>query len=75
MVASEDVSAEMDVANCLVHAMELPKWANALILVLLVQPSSAAVGESFQSYSTLGSYSLIISFSSGKFFVFMREGG
>ena len=29
------------------HAMELPKWANAFRLVLLVQPSSAAVERVF----------------------------
>ena len=29
------------------HAMELPKWANAFRLVLLVQPSSAAAEKVF----------------------------
>ena len=48
--ASED---EIDVRNCLVHAMELPKWANAFRLVLLVQPSSAAVERVFLFYNTL----------------------
>ena len=48
--ASED---EIDVRNYLVHAMELPKWANAFRLVLLVQPSSAAVERVFLFYNTL----------------------
>ena len=43
MAASEDVPTDINpVAWWKSHAMELPKWANAFRLVLLVQPSSAA---------------------------------
>ena len=48
MVASEDVSIEIDlIAWWKRHAIELPKWANAIINVLLVQPSSAAAERVF----------------------------
>ena len=48
MAASEDISAEIDpIAWWKSHAMELPKWANAFRLVLLVQPSSAAAERVF----------------------------
>ena len=48
MAASEDVSAELNpIAWWKSHAMELPKWANALRLVLLVQPSPAAAERVF----------------------------
>ena len=53
MAASEDVLTDINpVAWWKSHVMELPKWANAFRLVLLVQPSSAAA-ESFQFYSAL----------------------
>ena len=46
MAASEDVPRLPTYINPVAwwksHAMELPKWANAFRLVLLVQPSSAA---------------------------------
>ena len=48
MVASEDVPTDINpVAWWKSHAMELPKWANAFRLVLLVQPSSAAAERVF----------------------------
>ena len=51
MAASEDVSRLPTDINPVAwwksHAMELPKWANAFRLVLLVQPSSAAAERVF----------------------------
>ena len=48
MAAIEDVSTDINpVAWWKRHAMELPKWANAFRLVLLVQPSSAAAESVF----------------------------
>ena len=48
MAASEDVSTEIDlIAWWKRHAIELPKWANALKKVLLVQPSSATAERVF----------------------------
>ena len=48
MAASEDVPTDINpVAWWKSHAMELPKWANAFRLVLLVQPSSAAAERVF----------------------------
>ena len=46
MAVSEDVSTDIN-AWWKSHAMELPKWANAFRLVLLVQPSSAAAERVF----------------------------
>ena len=43
MAASEDVSTDIDpVVWWKNHAIDLPNWAAAFRLVLLVQPSSAA---------------------------------
>ena len=48
IAASEDVPTDINpVAWWKSHALELPKWANALRLVLLVQPSSAAAERVF----------------------------
>ena len=51
MAASEDVPRLPTDINPVAwwksHAMELPKWANAFRLVLLVQPSSAAAERVF----------------------------
>ena len=48
MAASEDVSTEIDlIAWWKRHAIELPKWANVLKKVLLVQPSLAAAERVF----------------------------
>ena len=48
MAASEDVSTDIDpVAWWKNHAIELPNWAAAFRLVLLVQPSSAAAERVF----------------------------
>ena len=48
MAASEDVSTEFDlIAWRKKHAIELPKWANAFIKLLLVQPSSTAAERVF----------------------------
>ena len=53
MAASEDVSTEIDlIAWWKRHAIELPKWANALKKVLLVQPSSAAA-EGFFNFTNI----------------------
>ena len=48
MAVSEDVSTDINpVAWWKSHVMELPKWANAFRLVLLVQPSSDAAERVF----------------------------
>ena len=65
MAASKDVSAEIDpLVYWKKHATEIPNWANAFKLVVLVQPSSAAAERVFsilqritaQQHSSLGDY-------------------
>lgn len=48
MVASEDVSTDINpIAWWKSHVLELPKWAHAFQMVLLVQPSSATAERVF----------------------------
>jgi len=50
--AAEDVSAQTDVLQWWkFHQLELPKWAEACSLVLLMQPSSAAAERVFSILS------------------------
>ena len=52
LAAAEDMSAQTDVLQWWKsHQLELPKWAEACSLVLLVQPSSAAVEHVFSILS------------------------
>lgn len=53
IAAAEDVSSEIDpMMWWKSHEAELPKWANACKLVVLVQPSSAAAERVFSILSS-----------------------
>ena len=68
MTASEDVSTDINpVAWWKSHVMELPKWANAFRLVLLVQPSSAAAESLFDCTALYSSAAIIFGGLPGTF--------